>query len=239
MQADTAQARRHRLLGSTRVAEVMTRDVVTVGPQTGFKEIVRLFETHHISAVPVVERQRVVGIVSEADLLLKEEGVTTRLVHLVEGGQHRRRRLKAEGSTAAELMTAPAVTIVPEAFLPDAARLMDAYKVKRLPVVDGDTLVGICSRADLLRVFLSTDAEIKRRVLENVVEGWMWLDPATVDVSVRDGVVTLSGNLERRTDAEILVRLASTLESVVHVKDELTWKFDDHREPPSGGAHFE
>ena len=239
MRVHTVPPARTRITASTTVADVMTREVVSVTPATGFKEIVRLLGEHHISAVPVVDEGRVVGIVSEADLLLKEEGVTTRLIHLVEGPQRRARRLKAEGSTAAELMTSPAVTIFPEAHLPEAARLMDAHHVKRLPVVDGDKLVGICSRADLLRVFLSSDTEIRRQVLEGIVEGWMWLDRATVHVTVNDGVVTLRGQLERRTDAEILARLTSTLESVVRVNDELTWRLDDHHEPPAGGARFE
>lgn len=239
MQVHTVPSAHTRILGSTTVADVMTRDVISVTPETGYKEIVRLLGDHHISAVPVVEDGRVVGIVSEADLLLKEEGVTTRLVHLLEGMHRRERRLKAEGSTAAELMTSPAVTVFPEAHLPKAARLLDAHHIKRLPVVDGDKLVGICSRADLLKVFLAKDEDIRRSVLEGVVAGWMWLDPSTIDVAVEDGVVALRGELDRRSEAEILVRVTSTLESVVRVNDQLTWRFDDRHEPPSGGARFE
>ena len=239
MQVHAVTSNHTRILASTTVADVMTRDVVSVTPATGYKEIVRLLGHHHISAVPVVDGGRVVGIVSEADLLLKEEGVTTRLVHLLEGMQRRERRLKAEGSTAAELMTSPAITIFPEAHLPEAARLMDAHHVKRLPVVDGDALVGLCSRADLLKVFLARDEDIRDRVVEGIIEGWMWLDPSAVEVTVDAGVVTLHGELDRRSEAEILVRLTSTLESVIRVNDELTWRFDDHREPTSGGARFE
>jgi CBS domain-containing protein len=238
MQAPSISSAHSRVLGNTTVADVMTRDVVSIGLFTGYKEIVKLLESHRISAVPVVDDHRVVGIVSEADLLFKEEGVRTRLAHLVESGRHRERRVKAEGATAEELMTSPAVTIFPEAYLPEAARLMDAHSVKRLPVVDGDKLVGICSRADILKVFLESDQAIRQRVIDGIVVGWMWLEPGSVDVAVADGVVTLTGELERRSEAEILVRLTSTLESVVHVTDQLTWRLDDHGRMPAGGADF-
>ena len=225
--------------GNTTVDDVMTRDVISVTPETGYKEIVRLVTEHNISAVPVVKDGRVVGVVSEADLLLKEEGVTTKLVPLIEGPRHRERRVKAEGSIAAELMTSPAVTASPDTLIGDAARLMDAHHVKRLPVVDGGQLVGICSRADLLKVFLLTDEEIRDRLLNCVVKGRMWLDPSTVEVVVEKGVVSLRGELERRSDAEILVRLTSALESVIRVNDQLSWQVDDRRVPASRAARFE
>jgi CBS domain-containing protein len=228
-----------RVLGTATVADVMSRDVVSVSLATHYKDIIRLLSTHHISAVPVVAEGRVVGIVSEADLLLKEEGVRTHVLAVIEGHQHRERRTKAEGSTAEELMTSPVVTVSPEAHLPQAARLMDAHGVKRLPVVDGDRLVGICSRADILKIFLKDDEDIRQQVIDGVVVGWMWLDADAVDVIVSDGVVTLRGELERRSECGILVRLTSALEAVVQVVDQLTWRFDDRGKLPGGGAHFE
>ena len=217
----------------------MSREVVTVGPSTDFKDIVQTLEDHHISAVPVVDEGGVVGIVSEADLLPKEERLERRFGPLLEGPHHRRSRVKGEGATAAEVMTSRVVTISPAASVEEAARLMDRHSVKRLPVVEGGRLVGIVSRADLLRVFLVDDERLRRRIVDDLVVGILVLEPDAVDIAVSQGVVTLRGRLERRSEVEILERLVRATNSVVQVENELTYDLDDRRPLPAGGKPFE
>jgi CBS domain-containing protein len=221
------------------VADLMTRDVVTVVPGTPFKDVVQTLIDHHISAVPVSADGDVVGIVSEADLLPKEERMNRRFGPLLEGPRHRRSRVKGAATTASDVMTSPVVTISSQATLAEAARLMEKHAVKRLPVVDDGRLVGIVSRADILRVFLVDDEELRRRVVDEIVSGFLLLEPDVVDVTVSAGVVSLSGQLERRSDVEILERLVTAMESVVRVDSRLTYQLDDNKRLSEGGKRFE
>jgi CBS domain-containing protein len=213
-----------------RVRDVMTCDVVTVDEDTPFKEITQLLADCRISAVPVLDSDgRVVGVVSEADLLRKEEypegppGGWR-----FEGRRRRATRAKATGDTAVELMTAPAITVAPDASLAEAARLLHRHQIKRLPVLDpAGPLVGIVSRADLLKVFLRSDDQIAREVRQDVLRRALWVDPDTIDVEVGDGVVTLTGQLERRSLIPITVSLVHGLAGVVDVVDRLGFEFDD------------
>lgn len=213
-----------------RVRDVMTRDVVTVDEHTPFKEITQLLADCRISAVPVLDPDaRVVGVVSEADLLRKEEfpeGPPG--ARLLEGRRRRATRAKATGDTAVELMTAPAITVGPDASLAEAARLLHRHQIKRLPVLDpAGPLVGIVSRADLLKVFLRSDDQIAREVRQDVLRRVLGMDPDTIDVEVRDGAVTLTGQLERRSLIPITVSLVYGLDGVVDVVDRLGFEVDD------------
>jgi CBS domain-containing protein len=213
-----------------RVRDVMTSEVVTVGEQASFKEIAATMDEHRVSALPVLDAEgRVAGIVSEADLLLKEEfPVGPAGGRLFQGRRQRVERAKAAGATAAELMTAPAVTIGPDATVTEAARLLHRHGIKRLPVVDpAGPLLGIVSRADLLKVFLRSDAEIAQEVRQGVLMRAMWVNPDTVTVKVHDGTVTLSGQLERRSLIPITVSLVHGLDGVVGVVDRLAFEVDD------------
>jgi CBS-domain-containing membrane protein len=213
-----------------RVRDVMTPEVVTVGELASFKEIAATMAEHRVSALPVLNAQgRVAGIVSEADLLLKEEFPEGPAGgRLFQGRRQRMERAKAAGATAAELMTAPAVTVGPDTSVAEAARLLHRHGVKRLPVVDpAGPLLGIVSRADLLKVFLRSDAEIALEVRQDVLVRAMWVDPETVVVKVRDGVVTLTGQLERRSLIPITVGLVQSLDGVVDVVDRLSFEVDD------------
>ncbi|HEY2959449.1 MAG TPA: CBS domain-containing protein [Actinomycetota bacterium] len=211
----------------------MTTNVATVGEGAPFKEIVRVLAERRISALPVLDaRGLVVGVVSQADLLHKEEfpeGPDDRW--RIEGRQRRAARAKAAGDTAKELMTAPAVTVGPEATVAEAAKLLERHGIKRLPVVDdAGRLVGIASRADLLKVFLRSDQDIRREVLEDVLLHTMWVDPDAFTVEVRDGVVTLAGPLEFRSLIPIAVRLVHGVDGVVNVVDRLWFEVDDARD---------
>ncbi|MGW3353044.1 CBS domain-containing protein [Nonomuraea rubra] len=224
------------------VADVMTENVVAVTAATPFKEIAETLISGGISAVPVTDDDNhVLGMVSEADLLRKEEfreqffregyrpPLRARLRHL-DGRQ------KAEGGLAAELMTRPAVGISPEASVVEAARLMDAHDVKRLAVVDyNGRLVGIVSRRDLVKLFLRGDEKIAADVRDDILGRALWVNTDGVRVEVRQGVVTLSGWIERRSEAAIAVRMTRRVNGVVDVVDRLDWRQDDHV-PAWGGA---
>lgn len=211
------------------VADVMTREVVVAGPKTPFKELVRRMHEARVSALPVLDEDgRLVGIVSEADLILKEDPELDEAGRMFESRHRRTDRQKAAGLFAAELMTSPVVTIGPDASLGQAARLMHRKQVKRLPVVDeAGRLVGILARSDLLTVFLREDADIEREVREDVVRRTLWIDPGTVTVSVREGVVRLGGQLERRSLIPVLERLVASVDGVVGVEHTLTYEVDD------------
>lgn len=222
---------------NTRVREVMTTDVVTVPDSASFKEIVRLLHEHRISALPVVDADgRIVGIVSEADLLLKEEYEPRPEGKggLIAFGRKRLERRKAAGLVARQLMTEPVVTVSPEATVREAARLMHARRVKRLPVVDGEgRVVGIVSRADLLKVFLRSDDEIQKEVTDRILYRTLWLEPGSVRVEVRDGIVHLEGTIEQRSMIPVVVALVQGVDGVVGVDNRLEYLVDDVSQRPT------
>jgi CBS-domain-containing membrane protein len=213
------------------IEQVMTpaADLVTLRPETGYKEVARLLQEHDISALPVVEgagsRHRLVGIVSEADLIVKEEGADS----------HQRRAIRARGDeakaravTAADLMTAPVVTVRPAASLAAAAHTMHRHRVRRLPVVDDDGwLAGIVSQRDLVKVFLRSDESIEREVREDVLRHALGLETDAVAVSVDEGVVTLEGDLATAAIAQLLVKLVEQIEGVVDVRDQMSRRPDE------------
>jgi CBS domain-containing protein len=212
------------------VRDMMTTEVVTVEPSTPFKEIVARLAGRRVSAVPVVDADgRVLGVVSEADLLLKEEYPDAEQdVPLVWTRRRRIERKKAAGTCARDLMTAPPVTVPPTATVAEAARRMHAAGVKRLPVVDGDgRLPGIVSRADLLRVFARPDDAIRREIVDEVILRDLMMDPSRFFVRVEDGVVVLEGAVERRTLVPFVLHAVRGVEGVVRVEDRLTYDVDD------------
>lgn len=212
------------------VRDVMTTRVVTVREATPYREIVDLLTSRRISAVPVFgEDGRVLGVISEADLLHKVELIGEPHERRVfEGRRRHAARRRADALMARELMAAPAVTTRVTASLVEAARLMEREHVKRLPVID-DTgqLVGIVSRGDLLKVHLRPDADIRHDVIEGVLGRTLGAARTAVDVTVSDGVVTLSGQVDRHSAAQITAHLAAQVSGVVQVVDSLTYEFDD------------
>ncbi len=218
-------------MGRARVRDVMTSEVVSVNEDVTYRKIVALLSEHRISAVPVVDdRRRVLGVVSEADL-------TRQMIQAADGPEHqapprtirpREATWSAEASVAADLMTAPAVTIEADASLAAAARLMEERAVKRLPVVDrDDVLIGIVSRRDLLRVHLRSDEEIRHTVEDQVLWEWFQVTEPYVRASVRDGVVTLIGELPRRRQTALAAHLTRSVDGVVEVVNRLTYRTDD------------
>jgi CBS domain-containing protein len=213
---------------TTTVQGVMTASVVAVREDADFKEIVTALRSRRISAFPVLDAAgRVIGVVSEADLLAKEAtpGPPPGLVRLA---WLLKERSKATGVTAAEIMTKPAVTIREDATVADAARLMQSHRVKQLPVVDGvGRLRGIVSRADVLSVFERPDAEIRDEVVKGIIVAEFGLDPELLAVTVRSGIVTVTGSVERRAVALGLLGAIRHAEGVVGVRDRLSY-------PPAG-----
>ena len=218
------------LLRHRTVSDVMTVRVHVASPHTPFKHLVRLIQENHVSAVPIVDRQGTpVGIVSEADLLLKE----LRAKLAADGrlrNWHRRPDRKAEGVIAADLMTSPALTVHVETPLTEAARVMQQRNVRRLVVVDDrGRIAGIVSRSDLLQIFLRTDEDLRQEIVRTVIPAMVPSDSRTVRVDVQANVVTLSGEVDRRSDAEILGRVTRQVDGVVDVVNELSYRWDDLR----------
>ena len=213
------------------VGDVMTADVVAVASTTTYNEIIRTLSRHRISGVPVAgPDHRVLGVVSESDLLRKEE-IKSPLEETpprFETPAHRETRLRAEGDTAAEVMTAPAVTIGQASTVVEAARLMAGRHHTRLPVIDRDGfLIGIVTRSDLLKVFVRSDEEIRDEVTGDVLQRYFWEDVSLVQVEVKDGVVTLSGHIDLKSLAPLLELLTSSVEGVVGIVNDLTYDRDD------------
>ena len=211
------------------VRDVMVSPALVVPESTHFKQIVALLERERIEAVPVVDADGVVvGVVGEEDLLVKEEGtvgVGRRLRHPGRGHAEAR---KLHGLVARDVMSAPPVTIGPDATVAAAARLMTERGVGRLPVVDEDGRpVGLVARRDLLTVFLRSDGAIRDEIVHRVVGEVFGLGPGAVPVRVEDGVVTLEGRVEHRSTIRLLAGMVEAMEGVVGVEVRMTFAVDD------------
>jgi CBS domain-containing protein len=206
------------------VNHVMTTTVVAVKRGASFKELAALLRKYRVSAFPVLDDdQRVIGVVSEADLLAKEA------LNADRGGTiaamvHHKELEKADGVTAGDLMTSNVVTVRPDDTVEQAARLMYHLQVKRLPVVDaGGYLVGIVSRGDLLTVFDRPDQEIRAEIVDDIILHEFLVDPALFTVTVADGVVTIQGTPETADVGRHLMNRIRHVTGVVAVRDELSW----------------
>jgi len=210
------------------VGDVMTRDVITVEPATPFKDVVDLMVNKGISALPVVDRAcTLLGVVSEADLLCKEqhadEDDAAGPPHYFVGRQARAHWRKAAGLTALDVMTSPALSISSDASLPEAARQLANARVRRLCVVDDGRLVGIVARRDLLRPYLRGDGAIQEQVDAEVLDHALHANPTMVRATVEHGVVMLTGRLPYQGDVAVAVRLTRAVPGVVAVRNRLDW----------------
>lgn len=211
------------------VASVMTTNVVTAAPETPFKELVTLMVEHGISAVPVVDNlRRLVGVVSEADTLAKQEFHGGRDMQPHRDRAGRDRWFRALGQVASELMTSPVRTVPADALVSVAARQLARAQVRRLYVVDDrERLVGVLSRRDLLRGYLLSDDEIQAEIEELLVSAAVAAPPGTAKVTVSSGVATVDGVLRMRSKVETVGRLVPTLPGVVNVRNNLRYVVDD------------
>ncbi|HTQ88152.1 MAG TPA: CBS domain-containing protein [Streptosporangiaceae bacterium] len=207
----------------TAVKDVMTTRVIWVRKDATFREMAAALRQYRVSAFPVVDDDRkVIGVVSEADMLAKEAldgepGVFSGILH-------RRDQAKARGITAGDLMTAAVVAVRPEDTVEHAAKLMYDRGVKRLPVTDeSGHLVGIISRSDVLSVFDRTDAAIGHEITQDVLLGEFLVDPSALQVTVMDGIVTLAGRPETSETGHAIVRRVRHVQGVVAVRDRLDY----------------
>ena len=214
----------------TKVRDVMTTRVVAVRGNATFKDLATLLTEYRVSAFPVLDNDgKVIGVVSEADMLSKEAlvaamGVQAARLGRIAGSPHHDEFAKAAAVTAADLMTKPPVVVTPDEPVTNAARLMYHGRVKRLPVVgEKGQLVGIVSRADVLSVYSRPDAEIQQEITKNVIQNEFFADPDQFAVSVKDGIVTLEGYPETAAAGRDIVAEAWHVEGVVSVRDRLTY----------------
>lgn len=215
------------------VEQVMTTSVITVTPETPISEVARLLVDHSISGLPVVDADGlVVGVVSEGDVLVREAGhVPSRrpLARLLR--QDRKAKAVADkvaAQTAGELMTSPALTLEPFRTLRVAAEIMTSSKVNRLPVVDADgRLLGIVTRADLVRAFVRSDEELVEAIRMELLGRSMWIDPDKFEVTVTDGVAKVSGAVEKRSTVETIQRFLDLTPGIVASEVDIAWTLDD------------
>lgn len=224
------------------IKDLMTRDVVTAAPEASLKDVAKTLIERGISGMPVCDqRGRLLGVISEGDILHKERGRIERrggpLAWLV-GGTPYTDVAKAHARTAREAMTAPAITIGPDRPAAAAARLMVEEGVNRLPVVSSDgAVLGIVTRADLVRAFTRTDEEIAEEIREDILRRALWADPGMLQVTVRDGAVSLAGELETSGDVAVLERLAVQVPGVVSLRSTVTHRIDDAVRAGSFAGH--
>ena len=209
------------------VKDVMTSRVVSVTRGASFRAMAAALREYRVSAFPVLDDDgKVIGVVSEADMLVKEalDSEPDGMPGMIAGLLRRKEHEKARGTTAGDLMTSPAITVTPDDTLERAARLMYTRKVKRLPVVDANGhLVGIIGRADLLAVFDRSDEDIRREILDQVIRRDLRTDPATFSAVVKDGIVTLEGVAETVEFGGDLVQRVRHVQGVVAVRDRLSY----------------
>ena len=212
-----------------KVRDLMTIEPITTTADAPLKEAARMMVRHGVSGLPVMEGDELVGIVTEGDFLRqeadREQPYRLSLIEALfgEGGE-------PPVETVGEVMTDKVLTIGPEATLSEAARAMAKRGVKRLPVVDEEgTLLGIISRHDVVNAFTKPDEVIEDEVRQDIVHRLLGLEPDAVVVQVEEGVVTLSGELENRTEAHLLEELTRRITGVVKVVSEVTFAVDDAR----------
>jgi CBS domain-containing protein len=216
------------------VRDVMTASVVAVRGDTSFKDLAVLLGSSRVSAFPVVdETDRVLGVVSEADMLIKEADQASH-PGLSAGLRRRGDHERAAAVTAGELMTRCPVTIGPDEPVEKAAFLMYDRGIKRVPVVDGTGhLIGIVSRADVLSVYARPDDDIWREVTDQVILRTFLVHPTRFDVAVQSGIVTLSGRPETDQVGQEIVDAVSRVQGVVTIRDRLEYAHDRTRQPGS------
>jgi CBS domain-containing protein len=213
---------------NTTVRDVMSTNVVAVRENASFKDMAITLHEQRVSGFPVLDHDnKVIGVVSEADLLATE-ALDGDVHGLFKGMRPHRQPPKAGPVTAADLMTKPPVTIGPDEPVARAVRLMYSRRVKRLPVTSADgTLVGIVSRSDVLSVYSRADAEIRHEITQGLILETFLCDPGGFTVTVKDGIVTIEGTPETTAVGRDIIDAARHVEGVVAVRDRLTY-------PPAG-----
>jgi CBS domain-containing protein len=217
-----------------RVKEIMNEQVVSVTPETPLRQVAEMLLEHRFSGLPVCDESgTVIGVVSEADVVRRERGVVEgrhRLLGWLLDGRTAADNERALARTAGEAMTSPAITIEHYAPVGEAARLMMEHGINRLPVVSvTGALIGIVTRADLVRAFARPDKEIAREIRDDVIGKSMWLASTSVVAVVSEGDVVLTGEVDRKSEAEVLAHLTERVPGVLSVHSDVTYREDDTR----------
>lgn len=224
------RARPLRLLAQ----DIMTAPVISALPETTIRDLAALMTTHRISGIPIVTAEHdLVGIVTEGDLLYKEvlprpqapPAVVRRLPIRAVIEAHEQAR-KAEGTRAFELMSSPVLTVSETTPVHEIARVMVQHRINRVVVLRAGRVVGIVSRADILKAFRRPDAELAEVIRHSLMHD-LWLDLARVTVEVKDGVVYLDGAVERKSEKDLAEQWAAMADGVVDVRNRLTYTLDD------------
>jgi CBS domain-containing protein len=211
-----------------KLRDLMTTEVITIGPEAALKEAARRMIEARVSGLPVTSADgELIGMVTEADFVKEEasrrSGQRARLLRWL----HRDAPMDAERAVG-DVMTRDVITLTVDDDHADAARLMETERIKRVPVLTAEgTLAGIVSRSDILRAFARPDAAIIQELSDDVIRRVLWIDRKKVDIGCENGNLTLRGQLETRSDAQLLVELARRLDGVVSVQDHLTWEIDN------------
>lgn len=200
--------------------DIMTRHVITVSEDTPISDILTKLLEHRISGVPVTDAEgHVVGLVSEGDLILRETPPRRRSWWLSLFGDHRKMAeefAKVHGLRARDVMTKPVVAVEEETPIREIAALLESRHIKRVPVLKAGRLVGIVSRADLVRALVVqppvargavTDEEV-RRAIHAILAEEPWVPVGAVTVMVQEGVVHLWGSVPSEEQKEA-VRVAA------------------------------
>jgi CBS domain-containing protein len=208
-----------------KVSDVMSTEVVTVTADTPLKKAAALMLERGISGLPVVDEDGLVGVLSETDILFKEHtrpdrhGLVDWVMHYGEDPPE----TKLDARFVRDAMTSPAVTVPSGRSVADAATMMLDLGLNRLAVVDGDELVGIVTRSDLMRAFTRSDDEIAQEIREDVILRTLWVEPSPVSVNVEAGDVVIEGQVENEKLAELIRMYALRVPGVVSVETNLTW----------------
>jgi CBS-domain-containing membrane protein len=222
-----------------KLQNLMTTDVLTIGPDASLKEAARRMIEAGVSGLPVTDDDaNLVGIITEADFVnteadrrkKKRAGLLRLLTDRSEDWSQER--------LVRDVMTEDVHTLEAGTDHAEAARLMKSAGIKRIPVVEEGRLVGLVSRTDMLKAFARTDQEILDEIENHLMREILWVDPRKVTAGCTDGNVTLSGRLETKTDASLLVELTKRLDGVVSVSDHLSFEVDNTKTqmlgPPLG-----
>jgi CBS domain-containing protein len=225
-------------------SDVMTREIISVRPDTTVAEAIRMMLDNRISGLPVIDEVgRLVGILTEGDLLRRGETGTERhrprwLEILMGPGRLAEEYVRTHGRRIAEVMTRDPISVSPNTPLKEIVELMERHRIKRVLVLDGDAPVGILSRADLLRglagaleatpVAAMSDAEIRERILAELART-AWVPRDGIAITVENGIVDLNGVILDEKERGALRVAAENVPGVRAVEDHLVWV-----EPVSG-----
>lgn len=229
-----------------KASDVMTRHVISIKPDSSVAEAAQLMLENRISGLPVIDSDgKLVGIVTEGDMLRRSEIATERrrshwLEFLISPGRLANEYVRTHGRKVREIMTAEPQTITEETALDEIVLMMEKKRIKRLPVLRGEQVVGIVSRANLVHALVSlapetedtapSDATIRERILTEM-DRQPWSPRKLVNVIVRGGNVELWGTIFDYRDRDALRVVAENVPGVKHIHDHLVWV-----EPMSGLA---